>query len=139
MSSARQLALFVTRWSPAVGSRSHRKITPSISLVAHVQISDKLKQNQEKSFTRSQSHTLDPCTHGARVDPLCCRVFLPSFQQCQAFRTRDQRLRDGNIKRSAEVVGSAVCCCFFCCNRSSGFWMFSSIPNASTFNNLFQS
>lgn len=114
-----------------------------------------LKQKQEYSLTNtrdirihalaiSHSRSLHTRRH-AFCDPLRCRVcsLFQCFLAAETLQAPDRRLRDGNIKRSAEVVlllvVAAAAALRSLLQSASGCWMISSIPNASTFNNLFQS
>lgn len=94
-------------------------------------------QHSRYAFTLSQPHTLDPCTHGARVDPPHDAVFVPVFPP----QMQDRKLRDVLLPLLLlQLLVDVSCRCYNrCFNLASGCWMISSIPIAPTFNNLFQS
>lgn len=110
---------------------------------AHVQISDKLNQNLGKVI-HARNLTLSILAHTAAHDnPLCCRALLLSSNAGlfeRGIKDGEMETSKGQRKMSSPPI---LLLPLPSCNRSflsaSGFWMISSIPNASTFNNLFQS
>lgn len=139
MSSAR--TIFRRRWVLALTEKSH----PSDGC-PRSDLSQTQTETGKVIHARNLTLSILAYTAHALIHFVAVSSFLPS-SNATACSTRGQRLRDGNIKGSAELalllwMLSLLLLRFLLqslFHSAFGCWMISNIPNASTFNNLFQS